>query len=33
MPVELYLGTGERTAMAYLLDPLTHRMRKAMREK
>lgn len=33
MPVEIYLGTGERTALDFLIDPLTHRLRMALRDK
>jgi HlyD family secretion protein len=32
MPVDLYVQLGERTALDYLLGPLTHGLRRALRE-
>ncbi|MDR6189626.1 HlyD family type I secretion membrane fusion protein [Agrobacterium pusense] len=32
MPVEAYIKTGERTALSYLIKPLTDQIAKAMRE-
>lgn len=32
MPVEAYLGTGDRTVLAYLLHPITSHIRRAFRE-
>ena len=32
MPVEVYVQLGERSALDYLLSPLSHSLRRAMRE-
>lgn len=32
MPAELYFRSGERTAVAFLMDPILHRLRLAMQE-
>jgi HlyD family secretion protein len=32
MPIEVFIATGERTAMSYLLKPLTDQMNRAFRE-
>jgi hypothetical protein len=32
MPVDVYVQLGERTALDYLLGPLTHGLRRALRE-
>jgi HlyD family secretion protein len=32
MPVEVYLSTGERTALSYLAKPFTDQMNRAFRE-
>ena len=33
MPVEVYIQTGERTALNYLLRPIADYMNRAMREE
>ncbi|MBW9118334.1 HlyD family secretion protein, partial [Rhizobium cauense] len=33
MPVEVFVQTGERTAMSYILKPFTDQMMKAFREE
>ena len=33
MPAEVYVSTGERTAIAYLMQPLTDSMRSSFREE
>lgn len=33
MPVEAFIRTGERTAMSYLLKPLTDQFSRAMKER
>lgn len=33
MPVDAYLQTGERTALSYLLAPMTHQLMRAFREE
>jgi HlyD family secretion protein len=32
MPVEVYLSTGDRTALSYLAKPFTDQMNRAFRE-
>jgi multidrug efflux pump subunit AcrA (membrane-fusion protein) len=32
MPAEVFFKTGERTALAYLIEPLTASLRRAFRE-
>lgn len=32
MPVEIFIKTAERTALEYLLDPVTAYVRRALRE-
>jgi membrane fusion protein, type I secretion system len=33
MPVEVFIRTGERTVLSYLLKPLDDQVRRAFREK